>query len=351
MLTGALLEGSIVRRTLLALLAPKRIFPILVVCVPLCYAQRTYSRDPYAIWVGIGLCLAFVLVAPVSYRVLFPEGLEFSHGAIRLMMYAAIGVGVVLTVGLYVPHMAGIGATFLTVRSSLLIDTALFLAGGYGLGRDIGMEVKLLREQKRVLALTRDAEQAQLLALRSQLDPHFLFNTLNAIAEWCRTDGVTAERAVLELSLLLRAVLSGVKDPAWPLERELDLAKTLLSLHLRRDPKMFTLEWRVDEGARSVDVPPMILLPLIENAVKHGPAKGHKGAIVVVAERAMATLVLRVESPGPLGGPRTGSHGLPTVERRLALAYDGAASLDLHADGGRTIATLELPTTGPNHQT
>jgi sensor histidine kinase YesM len=346
-----LLEGSIVRRTLLALLAPKRIVPILVVCVPLCYAQKTYSRDPNAIWVGVIMCLAFVLVAPVSYRVLFPEGIEFSHGAIRLMMYAAIGVGVVLSVGLYIPHMAGIGATFLTVRSSLLIDTALFLAGGYGLGRDIGMEIKLVREQKRVLALARDAEQAQLLALRSQLDPHFLFNTLNAIAEWCRTDGETAERAVLELSALLRAVLSGIKEPSWSLERELELAKTLLSLHLRRDPKMFVLDWRIDEAAKSVEVPPMILLPLVENAVTHGPAKGNKGTIAVIAKKTASTLTLSVESPGRFGGPRAGSHGVPTVERRIVLAYDGAASLDLHGADGKTIATLELPTTGPRMST
>src|SRR5262249_55491678 len=142
---------------------------------------------------------------------------------------------------------------------------------------------------------------------------------LNAIAEWCRTDGVTAERAVLELSALLRAVLSGIKEPSWPLDKELDLAKTLLSLHLRRDPKMFVLEWRIDDAARSIDVPPMILLPLVENAVKHGPAKGHKGTLVVAAKKKnSSTLEVVVENSGPFHGPRPGSHGVPTIERRLA---------------------------------
>jgi len=340
-------EASIVRRTLLALLEPKRLVPILVVCVPLCWVQQRYSREPLALWVGVAMCAAFVLVAPVSYRVLFPEGLDFSHGAVRVLLYGAMGIGVIFMVGSWIPRELGIRDTFLTVRSSLMIDTALFLVGGWGLGRDIGMEARLERERERAAALEREAEQAQLLALRSQLDPHFLFNTLNAIAEWCRTDGETAERAVLELSSLLRAVLSGVKEASWPLARELELSKALLSLHLRRDPRMFTLDWDVADEATSIRVPPMILLPLVENAVKHGPAKGHRGALVVRARREEGALVVRVENQGPFGGPREGSHGLPTVERRLALAYDGAASLDVHGEEGRTVAILELPLAGP----
>ena len=61
--------------------------------------------------------------------------------------------------------------------------------------------------------MQRDAESARLLALKNHLDPHFLFNTLNAIAEWCRTDGEVAERAVLQLSSMLRVILEGVQQP------------------------------------------------------------------------------------------------------------------------------------------
>jgi hypothetical protein len=71
----------------------------------------------------------------------------------------------------------------------------------------------------------------------------------------------------------------------------------------------------------------------------------------VSAERTKTTLLLKVESPGPYGGPRAGSHGVPTVERRLALAYEGAASLDLRGEGSTTVASLELPTTGPKVST
>ena len=87
------------------------------------------------------------------------------------------------------------------------MSLALFLVGGFGLGRDIWFEDRLARAEARAVALAREAERAQLLALRAHLDPHFLFNTLNAIAEWCREDGETAERAVLRLSAMLRTVL------------------------------------------------------------------------------------------------------------------------------------------------
>jgi hypothetical protein len=72
---------------------------------------------------------------------------------------------------------------------------------------------------------------------------------------------------------------------------------------------------------------------------------------VAAKKKGTATLEIVVENSGPFHGPRAGSHGVPTVERRLALAYDGAASLDLHGSDGRTIATLELPTTGPRIST
>jgi two-component system sensor histidine kinase AlgZ len=339
---------SILRSTWAALLAPKRLAPILVVCAPLVYAQSLYSREPRAVFVGAALCLTFVLVAPVSYRVLFTDKLDFVRGVVRLGLYACVGAGAVLMAGLFLPAIFGVSPTFLTARASLAIDIALFLAGGWGLGRDIGLEATLDRERKRADDLAREAERAQLLALKANLDPHFLFNTLNAIAEWCRTDGVAAERAVLELASLLRALLQGIDEPSWALARELEVCKTLLSLHRMRDPERFTLAWDIDDAATNVRVPPMLLFTLVENAVTHGPSKGHRGTVRVAVSREGERVIVRIENPGPFGGRRDGSHGLPTTERRLALAYDGHASLHVGSeDGARTVAVIELPATAP----
>ena len=341
-------EGSLVRATLKALFLPRRLVPIVLVCLPLVAAQVRFSAgEPWAAPLALLLAVLCVTVGPVSYRVLFPEGLDLSHGGIRLVLYATVGAGVVLCAGAVVPKVAGLGPTFLTDRYSLAVCAALFLVGGWGLGRDIGFEESLAHERARGARLALEAEQAQLLALRSHLDPHFLFNTLNAIAEWCQTDGAVAEAAVLRLSAMLRDVLAGVRAATWPLARELELVRTLLELHLLRDPELFQLTLDVDAGLESFPVPPLVLLPLAENAVKHGPAAGHRGPLHLAVRAQADTLVFTLENPGASRGPREGSSGLPTVERRLALAYEGGASVRLDSAHGRTRVTVTLPRSRP----
>ncbi|AFE09281.1 histidine kinase family protein [Corallococcus coralloides DSM 2259] len=340
-------EGSIVRATLRALVAPWRLAPIVLVSIPLLVAQVRWSLDPRAFWLGLLLCLMCVAVAPVSYRVLFPEGLDLSHGGIRLLLYAAVGSGVVLSVGYALPRVTLMQDTFLSEPYNLAICGGLFLVAGWGLGRDIGFEETLARERARATRFAWEAEQAQLLALRSHLDPHFLFNTLNAIAEWCREDGAVAEAAVLRLSTMLRSVLAGVRSVTWPLSQELELMRTLFDLHLLRDPDLFQLRMDVADGLADVPVPPLLLLPLAENAVKHGPAAGHRGPLSVEVAAREGAVVVTLDNPGASKGPREGSVGLPTVERRLALAYGGHALLSLESADGRTRVTVTLPRQGP----
>ena len=340
-------EASIVRATLRALVEPRRLLPILLVCAPLVVAQARFSREPLALHLGVLMCLLFVAVAPVSYRVLFPEGLDLSHGGIRLLLYGTVGSGVVLSLGFVLPRLLGISPTFLTQPTNLAVCGALFLVGGWGLGRDIGFEVSLTRERARAARFALEAEQAQLLALRSHLDPHFLFNTLNAIAEWCREDGAVAEAAVLRLSTMLRSVLAGVRSATWPLEQELELIRTLFELHLLRDPDLFQLGMNVPSGLGDVPVPPLVLLPLAENAVKHGPAAGHRGHLSLDITLRGDLVEVAIENPGASKGPRAGSAGLPTVERRLALSYGGRARLALASTEERTRVCVTLPRSGP----
>jgi hypothetical protein len=337
-------EPSIIRATLRALLQPRRLAAILVVSTALVIAQGSFSRDPLAVPLGIVMCLLFVVVAPVSWRVLFPERLDLRHGGVRLLLYGAVGAGVVFSVGVLVPSVFGMGKTLLTAPSSVMVCLALFLVGGWGLARDIWLESSLARSEARAAALAREAERAQLVALRSHLDPHFLFNTLNAIAEWCREDGEVAERAVLQLSDMLRAVLEGVHAPTWSLREELALIDTLFALHGLRDPQRVRLVRRVPEPLPEVAVPPMLLLPLAENAVKHGAAAGLDGEVVLAVQAAPTGDVrVRLENAGTFGGRRAGGLGLALVERRLALAYDGRAAFRIATAGARTVAEVSIP--------
>ena len=103
-------------------------------------------------------------------------------------------------------------------------------------GAPLGVRARAPRRSQR------EADHAQLLALRSHLDPHFLFNTLNAIAEWCREDGEVAEQAILQLSSMLRTMMTGISTTTWPLAKR-DRARRR-ALRAPRDPRSDALHGR-----------------------------------------------------------------------------------------------------------
>lgn len=347
-------ERSLLRSTLRALLTPRRLIPIVGLAVPLVMAQQHYSNDPLALPLGVAMCLAFVLLAPVSWRALF-RGEDrtrrtFTEPFGRIIVFGVAGAGTVWIVGSLVPGLLGIRPTFLTSDASLLVATALFLVGGHGLGRDIELERSLQHARARVETLAHEAERAQLLALKNHLDPHFLFNTLNAIAEWCREDGETAERATLELAAMLRVVMDATRIEAWPLQQELDLADTLIDLHRIRDPDRFKLVREVPESMPDLTVPPMVLLPLVENAIKHGPAASHRGELVLRVRTEDGHVEFSIANPGAFAGPRVGGEGLELVRKRLMHAYGDAAHFEIGPDpqsDTRTLATVRIAERSP----
>ena len=327
--------------TLRALAAPRRFVPILVLAIPIVMTQAP-SPSRWAFPVGILMVLGFVLFAPTSYRYFFGVRAKGPFLA-RLIAAVALGVSVIGSVGIGLPELVDLRSSFLTDRSSLYVSLGLYFVGGFGLGRDIELELALDREKRCTDSLLREAEHAQLLAIRAHLDPHFLFNTLNAIAEFCREDGVAAERAILELSSMLRTLMEGLHTPSWPLERDVALARSLGRLHAARDPQRFVFEEDVDEKALAREVPAMILLPAIENAWKHGPARGHRGTVRLEVRANEHHTEVRVTNPGTFEGPRDGGEGLAMIEKRLAIAYGAAASFRIATDDGRTVARFVLP--------
>ncbi len=309
--------------TLRALATPRRSLPILAVAISLVAVQIYYGPDARAAVVPGALSIAFVALAPWSWRVLCA-----TPNLAGALLYVAEAIAVVALLGVAVPHAIALGPTFLTDTGSLVVAVVLFLVGGWGLGRDIELEL--------------DLEHAQEKAIRAHLDPHFLFNTLNAIAEWCAEDPRVAEDATLRLAAMLRDILDGLEQRAWPLARELAVVRALLELHLVRDPEAFTFEL-AGAPAAPVDVPPLVLVSLVENAIKHGPRKGHRGAIVLRIEHAPA-LRVEVENPGSFAPAGNAGRGLAQLRKRLLLAYGARARFDIRAiDGDRTLATMTVP--------
>jgi two-component system sensor histidine kinase AlgZ len=330
-----------------ALATPRRAVPIGFVALPLLAAQWIFARNVPALASAVATLVAFVALGPAAWRVLFPMDRLAPPlpGVMRLGLYVGLAAFVTVLTGSGVPGLYAVPSSFLTVGPSLAITFAMFVVGGWGLGRDIDMERGVARERERAERLEREKDRAQLLAIRAQLDPHFLFNTLNAIAEWTREDPEVAETALLRLAEMLRTVLSAVTEPVWSLAEELALLDDLLALHHVRDPERFTVSRRGwEEVVDGVVVPPMLLLPLVENAMKHGPSAGHRGEVVIALRRTADQIVVELSNPGPYTGPRAGGQGVAMVRRRLALTYGEEGSVVLRAQGDdRTQATVRLP--------
>lgn len=325
--------------TLKGLLAARRLLPVLLVSSALVYAEARLAPNTSAPLVATIVCVVFALTTPYLWRRLAPAGT-----GTQILTYAAISAVIAVSTGLFLAAPFGFRSSLLTDTDTAAVTLALFWVGGWGLGRDMDQERDLVRERERAEALEREAQRAQLLVARRHLDPHFLFNTLNAIAEWCREDGETAERAILQLSALLRTVLDGAAAPNWSLAKELELASNLLDLHRIRDPDAFSVQREIDPEVLHFPIPPLLLLPLVENAVKYGPGSGHHGTIALsVKKAAPASVRIEVRNSGPLGPRRAGGTGISTVEKRLALAYDGTATLVLEAQGEETHARVVLP--------
>ena len=200
--------------------------------------------------------------------------------------------------------------------------------------------------ERRGLELQVLAREAELRALRSQLDPHFLFNSLQSISALTTADPSGARRMCLLLADFLRDTLTLGALPRIPLRRELLLAQRYLEIEQVR----FGDRLRVDiDAGRAGDclVPPLIVQPLVENAVTHGIAHVLEGGIVRIRVAAGATrLVLSVENPVDPDRPRgkgTGL-GLVNVRERLRSAYGAMeARLDPSEADGVFRAQLELP--------
>jgi len=174
------------------------------------------------------------------------------------------------------------------------------------------------------------------------------------VAELCREDPAEAERCVVRLSGLLRAVLDCSGRPSVPLGKELDLCADYLDLCRARFGARLEVAVERDPAAEGALVPSLSVQVLCENAVRHGVERAAAGGLVKVVttlerEAGAARVRVRVESPGPFRGERVGGLGLETARRRLALSHGEAGRLEVRTseDGARTIAELVVPAPAP----
>jgi len=192
--------------------------------------------------------------------------------------------------------------------------------------------------------------QAQLQALRMQLNPHFLFNTLNAISSLMLTDVISANRMISRLGELLRLTLEKSDQQEISLQQELEFLRRYLEIEQIRFGERLQLKMEVDPSTLGAAVPNLILQPLVENAVRHAIEPQEAGGqIHLRSARDNGRLVLQVSDNGPglteqAPAENREGIGLNNTRERLRKLYDGNQQFELTANamGGLT-ASLSIP--------
>jgi two-component system sensor histidine kinase AlgZ len=198
----------------------------------------------------------------------------------------------------------------------------------------------LLRAKGRMPADT----AARLSELQARIRPHFLFNTLNSAIALVRDDPARAEMILEDLSDLFRHAL---KEPGEfvTLDEEVMLARRYLQIEQVRFGDRLQVEWSIDPAAGSARVPPLVLQPLVENAVKHGVEPSAAGAQVKVStQRRSGTVVIKVTNTVPAGQGRPG-HGVAqdNVRNRLRLLHDVQGQFQTVLKNGIYQVRMEVP--------
>lgn len=204
------------------------------------------------------------------------------------------------------------------------------------------------RQQEEIEAgrLARQLSDARLALLQRQLHPHFLFNALQAISTLLHRDPGTADKLLVRLSSLLRAMLDEASSQTLSLRTELDLTRKYVEIEQVRFGDRLRVEWSVDDSLLDIQVPSLIVLPLVDNAIRHGlSAKVGPGRLKIGATSDGSSLLLTVEDDG-LGAtvPLGPGLGIGNTRERLTTIYGEQATLSIDTSPhGGFCATIRIP--------
>ncbi len=298
----------------------------------------------------VSFCYGFLTPLPWRWSGDDRSRPSLPRGVVQALLFNAAVILVLVTFSWFMVRDASLKAEALGLAKGTKPTFASLLAtnmlGGVPLMTIIGAIISFagITEEEKAAAEAR-LEEAQWVLLRGQLSPHVLFNSLNGLAELVRQDPLAAEQAILDLAELYRALLRHGDRPKAPLGDERALVQRFLAVEGLRLGARLRARWDWDEALDGVEVPPFLLQPLVENALKHGIAPHPEGGDLAISlQREGRGLRLRVENTGRGLGlvPGTGV-GLCNLEARLRLACGPTAAFHLRSEGARTVATVDLP--------
>lgn len=191
------------------------------------------------------------------------------------------------------------------------------------------------------VTLEASKNEIELKNLRSQLNPHFLFNSLNSIRALVDIEPQNAKNAITTLSNLLRKSLVSGKENLIPVSEEVEIVKSYLDLEKIRFEERLTIDWQLDERCNSFLLPPFIIQTLVENAIKHGISQQINGGFIRISiQKKNGKLLITVENTGQLNNSVDSGIGIANTERRLAIQFKDKAAFSLQQLETTVVATL-----------
>jgi signal transduction histidine kinase len=251
------------------------------------------------VWVGVGFAWPYLILG-------FPWQLKISIGAMMLLVW---------------------------------FNGAVSLAGWHCVYFFYHLFDRLNRSEIERLRLASTVKEAELRALKSQVNPHFIFNSLNSLRALIDEDPARARQSVTQLANLLRYSLQSGQLETVPFEDELRVVNDYLALEQVRHEERLRLRLDIAPETLALPVPPMLLQTLVENAVKYGiSTRAEGGEVAIIARCENGALRLQVTNPGELAHPATPARaastgvGLRNAAERLRLLFGERASLQLRAE-------------------
>jgi len=308
----------------------------------------------------------WALITPVIFTVTGRFPLERGRGLARIAVLLLIGIAIAIGVDLFMdfarievfagipsrrPRVFSPAEAILRLRfvNELLVYVAV-LAAGYARNyyvRDVSRQREAVALEAHAAELQAQLADARLDALRMQLNPHFLFNTLHAIAALVERDPGGVRRMIARLSELLRHTIEDHGSHEVPLREELDFVSRYVEIMEIRFQGRLQVSVTADDQAMEALVPNLILQPIVENALEHGASRAEgRGEVAITSRRDGDDLVMTVQDNGPgltSSDPAQGV-GVRNTKARLDQLYGPAASLTLKpASSGGVLATVRLP--------
>jgi two-component system, LytTR family, sensor kinase len=212
-------------------------------------------------------------------------------------------------------------------------------AHGYGYFQRVRFQALERAEYQQALAAS------ELHALKMQLHPHFLFNTLHGISTLIDSDGVTAKAMILKLSHLLRTALECSGSDLIPLREELEFIGEYLDLETMRFGPRLRVDWSIDPSTGAMLVPQLILQPLVENAIRHGIGSSRdNGWVEVTSRRRKNAVELQIRNSVGPGKPKGMGLGLHNTAARLKHLYSGEGTFSFAvSEAGTATVTIVVP--------